>query len=59
MISPISLAVSPWLICVVLIAQMGVGFAEGALALQVEGDIEHGVDLFLGPLLGGDHVTAG
>ena len=34
------------------------GDPEGALALELEGDLEDGVDLLLGPLLEADEVAA-
>ncbi len=34
------------------------GLAEGAAPLEVVRDIEDGVELVLGPLLGGDHVPS-
>ncbi len=44
--------------CQHLVVEVGVGFAEGPLALQVEGDVHDGVELVPGPLLSGDHVLA-
>ncbi len=32
--------------------------AKGAASLEVDGDVDDGVEFVLGPLLGGDHVTA-
>ena len=39
------------------VAQIGVGFAQGALALQVQRHVDDGVNLVSGPFLGRDHVT--